>query len=234
MAERIELAAYRAFDTILTVTAADARALAAHPAAANRRILPLPLAIDLSAFSPPTVLREPDTILLMGTFRSDFNADALRHFVGEIMPLVLEMRPGARLIVVGHGVPEGIRTSAPRAVEFVGGVEDVVPYLARCAVMVLPMRFCGGVRIRMMEAAAAGTPVVSTGIGVAGMELVAGREYLEADGPGPFAEAVARILGDPAEGLRLGENARRWAGQHISMQTYPDRLDRMLERIISG
>lgn len=233
MAERVELAAYRSYDTILTVTGADARALSAHPVAAGKQVLPLPLALDLSAFAPPRGQREQDTILMTGIFHSDFNADALRWFVGEILPLVLRRRPGARAVVVGKGVPASIREQAPPAAVFTGAVEDVAPYLGRCAVMVLPMRFCGGVRIRMMEAAAAGIPTVSTAAGVAGMGLEPGRDYLEADDPAAFADAVAGLLEDPNEARRLGENARRWAERNLSMQTYPDRLDAVLEAIMS-
>jgi glycosyltransferase involved in cell wall biosynthesis len=232
-AERIELEAYRSYDTILTVTGADAEALAAHPAAAGKRVIPLPLAMDLSAFSPPAERRETDTVLVMGTFHSDFNLDALRFFIDGIVPPLLEMRAGARIVVVGRGVPDGIKTSAPPAVVFTGGVEDVAPYLRRCSAMALPIRFCGGVRIRMMEAAAAGTPTVSTAIGVAGMGLEPGRDYLEADDPRRFAEALARILSDEGEARRLGENARRWAEERLSMESYPERLDRMLEQIMA-
>ena len=232
-AERIELAAYRSYETILTVTGADAETLAAHPAAEGKRVIPLPLAMDLSTFAPPDKPREPDTVLVMGTFHSDFNLDALRFFIDGIVPPLLEIRPDARIVVVGQGVPGEIRASAPPAVVFTGGVADVTPYLRRCAAMALPMRFCGGVRIRMMEAAAAGTPTVSTSIGVAGMGLEPGRDYLEADDPRRFAEALARILSDAVEARRLGENARHWAEERLSMETYPDRLERMIEKIMA-
>jgi glycosyltransferase involved in cell wall biosynthesis len=71
-----------------------------------------------------------------------------------------------------------------------------------------------------------------TPVGVAGMGLEAGREYLEAEDPRGMADAIARLLGDPDEAARLGLGARAWAERNISMKTYPDRLDALLEAIV--
>ncbi len=168
----------------------------------------------------------------MGTFYSDFNRDALRFFASEVFPVVRSRNPEARLEVVGHGVDENLRAAAGPGVSFAGGVEDIRPYLGACSAMVLPLRFCGGVRIRMMEAAATGTPVVSTPVGVAGMGLEAGNEYLEAQTGAEIALAVLHLLRDDGEARRIGAGARRWAEKNISMESYPARLDALFEKIL--
>ena len=229
--ERIETEAYRRFDTILTVTASDAEVLGSIPAYEGKKILPLPLALDLSIFSPGAFDREPDRILFLGSFHSDFNRDALRYFTSDVFPLVRCEVPGAVLEVVGHGVDNGLRSEAGEGVEFTGGVEDIVPYLGRCSLMVLPLRFSGGVRIRMMEAAAMATAVVSTPAGVAGMGLEAGSAYIEAADADSMARSVVSLLRDREEVARLGGNARRWAERSVSMENYPDRLDVMLAEL---
>jgi glycosyltransferase involved in cell wall biosynthesis len=232
--ERIERKAYERYDTILTVTPSDAEALARHPAAAGKAVFPLPLALDLASFNPAAFARERNTILLMGTFHADFNRDALRYFIGEILPPILEKNPDARVEVVGYGVDPGIRAAAGPNVTFTGGVEDIRPYLGRCSLMVLPLRFGGGVRIRMMEAAAMGTPVVSTPVGVAGMGLEAGKHYAEARSPDEVAGAILRLLADTQEARRLGANARRWAEENISMESYPARLEALFTAIMTA
>jgi glycosyltransferase involved in cell wall biosynthesis len=128
-------------------------------------------------------------------------------------------------------VDESLRAAAGPDVSFVGGVEDIRPYLGACSVMVLPLRFCGGVRIRMMEAAAMGTPVVSTPVGVAGMGLKAGNDYLEAQTGAEIALAILHLLRDGGEARRIGAGARRWAEENISMESYPARLDALFEKI---
>jgi glycosyltransferase involved in cell wall biosynthesis len=232
--ERIERKAYERYDTILTVTPSDAEVLARYPVARGKTVRALPLALDLAEFNPAVFRREKNTALFMGSFYSDFNRDALRYFAGEVFPLVRAKKPGARLVVVGQGVTDDLRALAGPDVSFTGGVEDIRPYLGSCAVMVLPLRFCGGVRIRMMEAAAMGTPVVSTPVGVAGMGLAAGRDYIEAGSSAEMAEAVLRLLDDGEEAARVGANARRWAEATISMESYPKRLDELFEAIMPG
>ena len=232
--ERIEAKAYERYITILTVTPSDAEVLARYPVAAGKAVRALPLALDLAEFNPAAFRREKNKVLFMGSFYSDFNRDALRYFTGEVLPLVRAKKRGVRLEVVGRGVTGDMRASTGPDVSFTGGVEDIRPYLGSCAVMVLPLRFCGGVRIRMMEAAAMGTPVVSTPAGVAGMGLVAGRDYLEAGSSAEMAQAILRLLDDGEEAARVGANARRWAEATISMESYPRRLDELFGTILPG
>jgi glycosyltransferase involved in cell wall biosynthesis len=99
--------------------------------------------------------------------------------------------------------------------------------------MVLPLRFGGGVRIRMMEAAAMGTPVVSTPVGVAGMRLESGTHYAEARTADEIGEAVLQLLADEHGARRLGANARRWAEENISMESYPARLEALFKTIMT-
>ena len=229
--ERIEIEAYRRFDTILTVTTSDAEVLKSIPAYEDKKILSLPLALDLSVFSPGAFKREKNRILFLGSFHSDFNRDALRFFTSDVLPLIRREIPGSVLEVVGHGTDEKLRGEMGEGVEFTGGVDDILPYLGKCSIMVLPLRFSGGVRIRMMEAAAMGTAVVSTPAGVAGMGLEAGSDYLEAADAESMAKAVVQLLRDDIDATRFGSNARRWAERSISMEDYPDRLDEMLAAV---
>jgi glycosyltransferase involved in cell wall biosynthesis len=230
--ERFEMMAYRRFDTILTMTASDTEAMLGIPACREKTILPLPMALDLSVFTPGAFEREKNRILFLGSFHSDFNSDALRYLVSDVFPSIRLEIPEAMLEVVGHGADSRLREEVGgEGVEFTGGVDDILPYLGRCSLMVLPLRFSGGVRIRMMEAAAMGTAVVSTPTGVAGMDLEAGSDYVEAVDASAMAKAVISLLRNGEEAARLGGNARRWAERSISMENYPDRLDEMLRVI---
>jgi glycosyltransferase involved in cell wall biosynthesis len=230
--ERWEIEAYKRFDTILAVTEADAEALRSEPFGEGKRILTLPLALDLSVFRPGAFERERGRILLLGSFHSDFNRDALSYFITEVFPAVRRDFPGAVLEVVGTGADEKLIKRGGPGIEYLGVVEDIVPRLGGCSLMVLPLRFGGGVRIRMMEAAAMGTPVVSTPAGAAGMGMCAGREYIEAAGADEIAAAVVSLLGDPDSAAHLGRAAREWAEANISMEDYSDRLDRILRSIL--
>jgi glycosyltransferase involved in cell wall biosynthesis len=145
----------------------------------------------------------------------------------------LKSKPHTILEVVGAGVPEKFKKRVSSEIKFRGRVEDVIPYLGECSLMVLPLRFAGGVRIRMLEATAMGVPVVSTPVGIKGMNLINGRDYVEALGAYNFASAVVRILEDEGFANELSKNARSWAEKEISLKTYPNRLEEVLKGILN-
>ncbi len=228
---RIEREAYRRYETIITLTRKDEETLRNESGMSGKRILTLPLAMDLDVFDRSETDRENDRIVLMGSFDADFNRDALIHFIVDVLPLVVERRPHARLDVIGAGIDKRLKDMAGPNVTFTGYVEDINSHLGRCALMVLPLRYGGGVRIRMLEAAAMGTPVVSTPTGIAGMNLVDGRDYIEASTPVDMADNVLRLMSDRSLAGEIGRNARIWAERNVSMGDYPDRLDVMLSSL---
>ncbi|HSG29285.1 MAG TPA: glycosyltransferase family 4 protein, partial [Candidatus Krumholzibacterium sp.] len=208
--ERIEKAAYRKYGRILTVTSHDASRLAGEMPEKAGCIETLPLALDLDMFAASGRTRENGPVLFTGTFSSDFNIDALTYLVDEVVPVLLRIRPDIRIRIAGGGVPGDIAARAPGCVEFAGYVEDLAVELDGASLMVLPLRFAGGVRIRMLEAAAMSLPVVSTSAGVGGMGLEDGKEFLLADTAAEMAEKIVEVLEDGDLASSLGVSARKW------------------------
>ena len=93
-------------------------------------------------------------------------------------------------------------------VEVTGRVPDVRPYLARAACLVVPLRFGGGLRIRILEAMMTGAPIVCSSVAIAGMEFQPERDYLLADTPRDTASQILRLLDDPALGREIAQSAR--------------------------
>jgi glycosyltransferase involved in cell wall biosynthesis len=231
--ERVERLSYESASIVLTVTDRD-RDVLRGIYGSDTTIETMPLAMDLGSYRPGTSEREKDLIVFIGAYDADFNRDALLYFLSEVFPCCRKRNSRIRLEVVGQGVDDEIRSHAGPGVEFLGRVDDIRPYMARSGVMVLPLRFGGGVRIRMMEAAAMGVPVVSTPVGVAGMGLVDDRDYLEASTPEEMVERIIELLGDSNRASEIGRNARLWAEENISMADYPERLDRLLGLLSAG
>ncbi len=231
--ERVERLSYESASIILTVTDRDRDALRGIYGSGTT-IETMPLAMDLELYRPGMSEREKDLLLFVGAYDADFNRDALIYFLSEVFPLCRKMDSRIRLEVVGQGVDDEIRLHAGPGVEFLGRVNDIRSYLARSGIMVLPLRFGGGVRIRMMEAAAMGVPVVSTPIGVAGMGLVDGGDYIEASTAEEMVERIIELLGDRNRALEIGRNARLWAEKTISMADYPERLDSLIGLLSPG
>jgi O-antigen biosynthesis protein len=153
--------------------------------------------------------RARDTMLFVGSFRHLPNQEALDWFTGEVLPRVVAKRPEAKLVVVGSDPPPGLGClNANRSVVMTGFVPDIREPLSACAVFVCPILSGSGVRVKLLEAFAAGIPVVSTKLGAEGLAEKTGLICELADSPEEFAAAVVSLLEDPCRGERLATEAR--------------------------
>lgn len=229
---RYERRLLRRLDRVLVVSAEDRAAL--------RRLEPradpvvVPNGVDTEAVRPGAVRGDygSASLVFAGTLDYRPNIDALRWFVAEALPLVRRRRPDARLLIVGRAAGPAVQALHDgEAVELVGEVPDVRPYIDGSAVYVVPMRIGGGSRLKLLEALAMEAPVVSTPMGAEGVEgLRHGEQLLLADRPDAFAEAVLRLIGDPALGEQLGRAGRAHVVAHYDWQTIIPRLEAAYER----
>ncbi|WP_338664458.1 glycosyltransferase family 4 protein [Pararoseomonas sp. SCSIO 73927] len=161
---------------------------------------------------PPHPAKPTDepTLTFVGGIGHTPNREAAERMVRHIFPLVRARRADARLIIAGQGSEElGPATGNPPGVEFRGFVPDIEALYDRTAVFVCPMLNGGGTRIKLLDAAAYGLPVVSTRMGASGILFEDGRDALLRDSDQAFAEACLHLLSHPAEARRLGSAARR-------------------------
>jgi glycosyltransferase involved in cell wall biosynthesis len=142
------------------------------------------------------------------------NASAARFLAVEVLPLVRRRVPGARLLIVGKNPPAELLALAEggNGVQIAGNVPDVVPYFLDADVLAVPLETGGGTRLKILEAFAAGLPVVSTPVGCEGIDATDGEHLVVADRPA-FAERIAQLLIDPARHRGLMQQARQLARQ---------------------
>ena len=164
--------------------------------------------IDTSRYEFKPSGRTPDTLLFLGSFRHIPNVEALEWFVTQVFSKVLAKRPSVRLILIGSDAPP--RHSLPDIpnIELVGFVDDVRVPLGDFAVFICPILTGSGVRVKLLEAFAAGIPVVSTTIGAEGLTERHGDICALADSPEEFAERTLELLGEPSTAARMAERAR--------------------------
>jgi glycosyltransferase involved in cell wall biosynthesis len=175
------------------------------------------------------VSREPFSIVFSGVMDYPPNADAAAYFANEIFPRVRNAVPEATFHIVGKNPTGEVRALARReGVVVTGAVPDMKAYLRRCQVSVCPMRLGAGMKMKVIEAMAAGLPVVCTTRGVEGMDLVAGRDFIVADEPAEFAAAVARLLRDE----KLREEYGRWGRQAVEQKYTWDVHGRAWDEVI--
>ncbi|MEP6963368.1 MAG: glycosyltransferase, partial [Acidobacteriota bacterium] len=164
--------------------------------------------IDTAEYNFQPNSREPFTMLFLGSFRHAPNVEALQWFLKEVFPLIRAAESRARLVIVGSDPPPRHSLREAEAIEMIGFVEDVREPLGRYAVFVCPILAGSGVRVKLLEAFAAGMPVVSTRVGAEGLADRDGEICALADEPAVFAEHVVRLLQNTEEAEALARRAR--------------------------
>jgi glycosyltransferase involved in cell wall biosynthesis len=162
---------------------------------------------------PPQCLTPDPTVLYLGNYVYGPNVEAAEYLLREIWPRVRAVAPAARLFIAGSE-PDRIpsHASPPPGVEFTGFVDDLSGLYRRTRVVCCPIRVAGGTRLKILEAAAYGKPIVSTTVGAEGIDFRDGREILLRDDPGSFAIACATLMGDTSLAEEIGAAARRVVG----------------------
>jgi polysaccharide biosynthesis protein PslH len=150
------------------------------------------------------------SIIFTGAMRYQPNADAAFYFAQRVWPLVRDQIPEAAFTIVGADPPrEVLRLGELDGVRVTGSVEDVRPWLKQASVVVVPLLSGGGTRLKILEAFAAGRPVVSTSVGAAGLEVVHGEHLLIADSAFEMAVALVSLIRNPQQCGQLVEAAHR-------------------------
>lgn len=226
--KRYEGRVVREFDYTLAVADPDRRALleaaefSANGSARNlSRFCVVPIAVDTQALQP--VRRAPGStnIFTMGTLHYPPNADGIRWFAREVFPLIRQKIPEATLTVVGKNPPADflqLPNQYGGAVTVTGYVADLTPHMEKAALMVVAVRAGGGMRVRILEGLARGMPVVTTTIGLEGIDARPGEEVLVADTPEDFAGEVVELLGDERRQGELAAKGRKLAEERYDWQ----------------
>jgi glycosyltransferase involved in cell wall biosynthesis len=183
----------------------------------------VPNGVDLPARVPAPATGK--VLLFLGLLSFGPNSAAADHLVRDIWPLVHKALPDARLVVAGAR-PELLSSfkSPPPGVSFPGFVEDLERLYAEVALVCCPIRSGSGTRIKILEAAAWGRPVVSTTVGAEGLDFTDGAEILLRDDPREFAAACIALLQDRTRAQELARRARAVVEQKYVRRAVVDRI----------
>lgn len=184
----------------------------------------------------PRPVPDDHTILFLGNLGHPPNANAAAFLLREVWPRVRSAVPNARLLIAGPN-PESVPgfPSTDRCIEFTGFVDDLEQIYRRTRVVCTPILSGGGTRIKIIEAAAFGKPIVSTRLGAEGLSLEDGREILLRDDAARIAEACVRLLTDDALSRSLGGNAwRRVAGEYSETRVVERIQEEVLDLVRAG
>jgi glycosyltransferase involved in cell wall biosynthesis len=181
--------------------------------------------VDTAALVPdPSVQPAPGTLVFHGSMDYAPNVDAVEFFVRDVLPLIRNVRPDARLRVVGRNPAPAVLATAGPAVEVTGAVSELGPALASAEVAVMPLRRGTGIKNKVLEAAALGLPIVATTEALGDIDLVDGAEVIVANDARAFADAVLLLLRDVRRRTELGCAARAAVADRWTWESAARRL----------
>jgi len=177
---------------------------------------------------------DPPTLLFQGTFDYLPNADGARWLVGSLLDPIRSRVPGVQVRLVGLTTPAVEALHAPPTVTVVGRVPAMEPELARADLAVVPVRYGGGTRLKILESFAHRVPVVSTTVGAEGLDVEDGVHLLLADEPDDFALACERLLTDAALRSRVVDAAHERYLQRYESSVARQRIRRVAADVAGG
>jgi glycosyltransferase involved in cell wall biosynthesis len=225
------------FSLVLATSAADA--VEAARVAPSARIEVYPNALPYVGTPQAGEMRtaEQPVVVFSANFEYHPNIDAVRFLISEIWPEVRKRHAGLklRLRLVGRG-DRFIRHLLPdgSGIEVTGAVSDAFAEISGAAIVIAPLRTGSGTRVKILEAWAAARPVIATPLAAEGLLACNGRNILFASDPPAFAEAILRLLSDPAESRRLACNGRHTFERHYTWGAAWRTLDANLQATSAG
>ncbi len=194
----------------------------------------LPNGVDLVLNHPGLCQPEPASLVFNGALTYSANFDAMNYFIDEIFPFIRARLPQAHLRITGKTAGASIAkfTTSPN-ITLTGYLQDVRPMVAGSWVCVAPLREGGGTRLKILEAMALGTPVVTTTKGAEGLEVEDGKHLLIADHAADFAERTLRVLQDSQLRTQLASNAYLLVKEKYDWVSIGKQFVRSVENVMS-
>lgn len=229
---RYERALMRRVQAVVTFTDDDKRSLAR--VAGRTPIVRIPLGTPLPAVALDPLGHAPWSLLFVGNFIHPPNVDAALRLARSIFPHVQARYPQLLLRLIGDRPHEQLRILASPSILVTGYVPDVTPFLDAAALVVAPLRLGGGMRVKVLEALAAGKAVIASPLAIAGLNVVDGEHVVIAETDDQFVAAIARLLDDAQGRAALAARARRWASANLGWQRPVRGYERLYEALLAG
>ncbi len=221
MTRKNELAVYSKADCVTTVTENDRSLL--KKSLPDKAIFIMTDVHDSRDSDIP--FDERSNLLFVGNFNHNPNEDAAVYFVNEIFPLIRKEIPSVKLLIVGNNPTPRVKNLASDSVIVTGWVPDMKPYLDRCRIEVVPLRYGAGNKGKVAQALANGLPIVMTTIGSEGMNIISGEHAFVCDDPCEFAQRSVELYRDPVLWAQFAKNGKKLVSSMYSSAMMRKRIE---------
>ncbi|MDY7006347.1 MAG: glycosyltransferase family 4 protein [Cyanobacteriota bacterium] len=190
--------------------------------------------VRLGKCSPPEGFEDKSrNIIFLGQLSYSPNTVAVELLLDQIYPRIKKLYPDCRLLLVGRSPTQSMLEAAKAdpTISITGWIADVKPYLAAASLMIVPLLQGGGTRLKILEAFAAGCPVVSTAKGAEGLNAQDGEQLLIRDSVEELVAGISQIWSDPALGEKLARAGHELVKAEYSWEAVARRIAPAIEEL---
>lgn len=230
---RFEARMTHQFAQTLIVSENERTAFCELPGALCERITVVPNGVALDYFHPTDQVRDPATILLTGKMSYHANVTAAFYLLDQVMPLVWQKIPEARVCIAGQNPPANLLARAHDRVEITGYVSDLRTVLNRATVACAPLLYGAGIQNKVLEAMASGLAVVASSQAVAALDARPEDQVLVGGTTEELSAQLVRVIQDDALRRQLETNGRRYVETHHAWSSSTDKLFKLYNRFLN-
>ncbi len=167
---------------------------------------------------------EKNTVFHIGSMDWKPNQEGVLWFMEEVWPLVNRDKPYLRFVLAGRNIPAAMYRYQSENISIAGEVTEAADFMGSHELMVVPLRSGGGMRVKIIEAMAAGKAIISTSIGAEGIHCTHGENILLADTAREIADAILNCFDHKESIKQMGEKARIFAKEQHGMESIMKKL----------
>jgi len=144
------------------------------------------------------------------------NQEGIIWFIDNCWNQILEKLPNLKFYIAGRNSPEWFKSKIlKKNIVFCGEIDDAVQFINSKALMLVPLLSGSGMRIKVIEGMALGKTIISTSIGVEGIDIEANKNVLIANKPEEFIEQITSIFDNQNQLFQIGENAKLYISNNF-------------------
>ena len=194
-----------------------------------RNIEVIPNCINLADYQDIHEIPQHGHLIFTGSFRYSPNYEAIVWFLKQVYPQITDLAHDIRLTITGDH--NNLPLPPAANVTLTGFVDDVRPLISSAWISIVPIKVGGGTRLKILEAMAIGTPVISTSKGAEGLEVQTGKHLLIADTPQEFAAAVKQLLENAELRQHLADNAYQLISEKYDWRAVMPNFLKLVDRV---